>query len=153
MGWAGLGVQRQVAEVPVSCTYLRCQAAEQCCLSCTYQSHGFLMAAAPPPCTTCLVPQEVEKQYREGTLKAHIVAVLKAVQPEALTTQGAMCAVPVPRCAAMLAPPRLQLLEQQHVQLALMASAPPTFYFSSAAPGIMQEAGRVHCFPSCGAVS
>ena len=35
-----------------------------------------------------LVPQEVEKQYREGTLKAHIVAVLKAVQPEALTVQG-----------------------------------------------------------------
>ena len=34
------------------------------------------------------VLQEVEKQYREGTLKAHIVAVLKAVQPEALTTQG-----------------------------------------------------------------
>ena len=34
------------------------------------------------------MPQEVEKQYREGTLKAHIVAVLKAVQPEALTVQG-----------------------------------------------------------------
>jgi len=30
----------------------------------------------------------VEKQYREGTLKAHMVTVLKAVQPEALTVQG-----------------------------------------------------------------
>ena len=58
------------------------------------------MAAAPPPCTVCLVPQEVEKQYREGTLKAHIVAVLKAVQPEALTTQGAMRDLPLPRCSA-----------------------------------------------------
>ena len=32
--------------------------------------------------------QEVEQQYKEGTLKHTLVAVLKAVQPEALTTQG-----------------------------------------------------------------
>ncbi len=32
--------------------------------------------------------QEVEKQYKEGTLKHDLVAVLKAVQPEALTVQG-----------------------------------------------------------------
>jgi hypothetical protein len=32
--------------------------------------------------------QEVEKQYKEGTIKHVIVEVLKAVKPEALTTQG-----------------------------------------------------------------
>ena len=32
--------------------------------------------------------QEVEGQYREGTLKHTLVAVLKAVQPEALSVQG-----------------------------------------------------------------
>jgi hypothetical protein len=46
-----------------------------------------------PTCLTgCLfcvrVPQEVEKQYKEGTAKHAIAAVLKAVQPEALTVQG-----------------------------------------------------------------
>ncbi|PRW55979.1 DDT domain-containing isoform A [Chlorella sorokiniana] len=34
--------------------------------------------------------EEVERQYKEGTLKAHLVAVLKAVQPEALSVQGIM---------------------------------------------------------------
>jgi hypothetical protein len=34
------------------------------------------------------VLQEVEGQYKEGTLKHAMVAVLKAVQPEALSTQG-----------------------------------------------------------------
>lgn len=32
--------------------------------------------------------QEVEQQYKEGSIKHMLVAVLKAVQPEALTTQG-----------------------------------------------------------------
>ncbi|PSC69056.1 DDT domain-containing protein [Micractinium conductrix] len=32
--------------------------------------------------------EEVEKQYKEGTLKYHLVRVLKAVQPEALTAAG-----------------------------------------------------------------
>jgi hypothetical protein len=35
-----------------------------------------------------VVLQEVEKQYKEGTLKHTLVAVLKAVQPEALTAVG-----------------------------------------------------------------
>ena len=35
-----------------------------------------------------LALQEVEKQYKEGTVKHVIVEVLKAVQPEALTAQG-----------------------------------------------------------------
>ena len=32
--------------------------------------------------------QEVERQYKEGTVKAAMVAVLKAAQPQALTVQG-----------------------------------------------------------------
>ena len=32
--------------------------------------------------------QEVERQYKDGTVKAAMVAVLKAVQPAALTVQG-----------------------------------------------------------------
>jgi hypothetical protein len=34
------------------------------------------------------VLQEVEKQYKEGTVKHMLVTVLKAVQPEPLTAQG-----------------------------------------------------------------
>ena len=36
--------------------------------------------------------QEVEKQYKEGSLKHIMAAVLKAVQPEALNVQGASAA-------------------------------------------------------------
>ena len=43
----------------------------------------------PSSATYCWTyPQEVEKQYKEGTLKYHLVRVLKAVQPEALTAAG-----------------------------------------------------------------
>jgi hypothetical protein len=40
------------------------------------------------PVSHLTVLQEVEKQYKEGTVKYMLVAVLKAVQPEALTVQG-----------------------------------------------------------------
>ena len=33
-------------------------------------------------------PQEVERQYKEGTVKYAIVQVLKAVQPEGLSAAG-----------------------------------------------------------------
>lgn len=50
-----------------------------------------LTLLCPPPALPCPAPsalQEVESQYKEGTLKHALVAVLKAVQPEALTVQG-----------------------------------------------------------------
>ena len=58
----------------------------------------------------------MEKQYKEGAIKHAIVAVLKAVQPEALTTQGVFwlwrtnrcCCAAVP--SALSAPPEEFLL-------------------------------------------
>lgn len=39
--------------------------------------------------------QEVEKQYKEGTLKHDLVSVLKAAQPQALTVQGELLCEPL----------------------------------------------------------
>ena len=47
--------------------------------------------------------QEVEKQYKEGTLKHAITRVLIAVRPEALTAQGEPATLPAgwPSCGAV----------------------------------------------------
>ena len=54
-------------------------------------------------CPVLPVLQEVEKQYKEGTLKHAITRVLIAVRPEALTAQGEPAHLPAgrPSCVAV----------------------------------------------------
>ena len=49
------------------------------------QLHCLLPSLSVSPAS---VLQEVEAQYKEGTVNHALVAVLKAVQPDALTAQG-----------------------------------------------------------------
>ena len=52
---------------------------------------GAPFPTAPSRCAFLL--QEVEQQYKEGSTKHAIVAVLKSVQPDALTAQGAVACI------------------------------------------------------------
>ncbi|KAL4440713.1 hypothetical protein ABPG77_000422 [Micractinium sp. CCAP 211/92] len=75
--------------------------------------------------------EEVEKQYKEGTLKHDLVAVLKAVQPEALTVQGI-----VEKGKEM----GLAVLEEKQKGIAHALSSDPNFLRLS------KGAYSLHCF-------
>ncbi|KAL4457501.1 hypothetical protein ABPG75_012366 [Micractinium tetrahymenae] len=75
--------------------------------------------------------EEVEKQYKDGTLKQDIVAVLKAVQPQALTVQGI-----VEKGKEM----GLAVLEEKQKGIAHALSSDPNFIRLS------KGAYSLHCF-------
>lgn len=100
----GVGSGRRVCNAqPLSCMRLALNQQGYCC-SVNYSQSIIWKHSCPcvdkcSPEFVCL--QEVEKQYKEGTLKHTLAAVLKAVQPEALNVQGALsCFVSAAAAAA-----------------------------------------------------